>query len=233
MLHVLYCYKCNESWCDVDLFLLHFWNSLVLPGFRRRNWKSSSSTIGARAVGALGRHVENTTVAPSELFGSLSDLGASHDRSKTLQFPKLVAFHVPILQWRYQKPMPGNYRDLQLSVPSQVYFWFLCAFFSSSMLNMSNNVKRTLFWTEKTSNSHQFSFYFKDLKTFINFPSSRIKTYQDWSPSYPRWRSTPWSVNCNWTRKSWPTWRSEQCQTKKKNASRLQRTSAIRFQTCL
>ena len=92
MLHVLYCYKCNESWCDVDLFLLHFWNSLVLPGFRRRNWKSSSSTIGARAVGALGRHVENTTVAPSELFGSLSDLGASHDRSKTLQFPKPFSF---------------------------------------------------------------------------------------------------------------------------------------------
>ena len=69
----------------------------------------------------------------------------------------------------------------------------------------------------KTSNSHQFSlgpFPFKDLKTFINFPSSRIKTYH-WSPSGPRWRSTPWYVNCNSTRKSWPTWRSEQCQTPK------------------
>ena len=187
-----------------------------------------------RAVGALGRHVENTTVAPSELFGSLSDLGASHDRSKTLQFPKLVAFHVPILQWRYQKPMPGNYRDLQLSVPSQVYFWFLCAFFSSSMLNMSNNVKRTLFWTEKTSNSHQFSFHFKDLKTFINFPKLEDQDISRLEPIVSKVKIDSMICELQLNTKVMAYVKVGTVPNKKKkNASRLQRTSAIRFQTCL
>lgn len=221
---------------DVDLFLLHFWNSLVLPGFRRRNWKSSSSTIGARAVGALGRHVENTTVTPLELFGSLSDLGASHDRSKnpsvsqTRGVPWFSIFIAVEVSKTDAWELP---RFTTLGAEPSLILVSLCFFLQFEHAQHVKQCQTHIVLDRKTSNSHQFSFHFKDLKTFIKTFPARGSRHTRLEPIVSKVKIDSMICELQMNTKVMAYVKVGTVPNTKKSASRLQRTSAIRLQTCL